>query len=70
MAHGTDARTPQTLAGLPGDVEDLKESAIQARLGDALVRRAENSGAEVRFIEKDERQMFRGSGVLFRSLRL
>ena len=45
----------ELLDQLPGDVSALQGQTLQMRLGAAIVRHAEKTGAEVRFIEKDER---------------
>jgi peptide subunit release factor 1 (eRF1) len=59
--------SPETLASLPGDAEELTETTLSMRLGDSVVRRAEETGAEVRFIEEDERLLSRdGVGAFLR----
>ena len=45
----------KSLNQLQGDPEDLTQVSLKFRLADSVVRKAEETGAEVRFIEEDER---------------
>jgi peptide subunit release factor 1 (eRF1) len=49
-----------SLTVVPGDVSDLTQTALKFELADSIVRSAEKIGAEVRFIEEDERLSARG----------
>ncbi len=59
--------SPETVAALPGDAADLTQTTLSIRLADSIVRKAEQTSAEVRFIEEDERLLERdGVGAFLR----
>jgi peptide chain release factor subunit 1 len=56
----TKKASESSLTVVPGDASDLTQTALQFELADSIVRSAERTGAEVRFIEEDERLSARG----------
>jgi peptide subunit release factor 1 (eRF1) len=56
----TKKASEASLTVVPGDASDLTQTALKFELADSIVRSAEKTGAEVRFIEEDERLSARG----------